>query len=730
MRFFTLLILVSFYLIPISVWAAPDIKTSHADPRLLSEIDLHPSTGCISEASDNGKTLYSICSAEEHKGQASSAKLYIHDISDLHAPHLISTTDMGGLRGYWWIIRNGIGFYQGPIHVGLNIIDLRDPMHPKRAGSIESFLGFKVSDDARWLATRDEMARKKLFDLSDPYNPKDVSNNSDQYEKINSSFGKSQVAESAHIDGINGELNLVDTRGSMVLVGTSTLQLYDTSMPSKPKLLATFPSEGAHDITIIPTEQAVAMGMNSSVKIISATNATFNLPLLEERYETIASQYPKCANVRYSRECFPLEYEDFALLEDAGIEKLVSEQPDGLTKGKRILMLNDYGFWLYHWGGQSLKRLRKSAEVLKTVTELAPDRTVAWLNLGDVLYATVPLVDTETEKSDLWVKAQESFSRYKKLSGKEASAVSEMNSFNLPAIIKSSKNVCDYVAQAINNRKERLIRATTGTATEDGHTARFIVGPTGGSCASSGILPEGYDQINGFKANEELHDQFDFVETGMGDSDVMIVPFQGKSYTASHNQVVDPNSGSICNFEKTYEPVLVENASPRLCEKLLRGELKDGAQWTPLKEDEIKPEHIGITPFPIRFFEATSARFDGKQSMRIGHFNLMSTGGCGCDHNGVALIGESEMQDRKEEPNKSLIDNQFAWWACRGSPDASLIQEGDITYVHAWSGISHDKTPDSVLLQLDKGSFQPICRIEQKMAVTPVAPKADEEDKQ
>jgi hypothetical protein len=241
-------------------------------------------------------------------------------------------------------------------------------------------------------------------------------------------------------------------------------------------------------------------------------------------------------------------------------------------------------------------------------------------------------------------------------------------------------------------------------------------------------LPENYS-IDHYKENEDMHSQFSFVETGMGDSDVMIIPFGGKSYTASHEQVIDPNSGAVCNFEKTYEPVLVENKSPQLCEKLLKGELKSTTKWTKLKEDEIEPENIGITAFPVHFFEATSAKLDGKQSMRIGHFNLMSTGGCGCDQNGVALIDDKTMQDRKEEPNQSLLHSQYKWWSCFGG-DANLIQEDGITYVHAWSGIKHNEMSDSVLLQLNDNSFQPICRVEQKMTVTPVAPKPDEDDNQ
>lgn len=69
-------------------------------------------------------------------------------------------------------------------------------------------------------------------------------------------------------------------------------------------------------------------------------------------------------------------------LEQAGIGRLVAG-PDGLSEPKRVSILNDYAFWkLQQHNGWST---HQAVDVLHIVVKLAPDRTVAWLNLGDAL---------------------------------------------------------------------------------------------------------------------------------------------------------------------------------------------------------------------------------------------------------------------------------------------------------------------------------------------------------
>jgi len=709
------------------VWASgTDIKD---DPRVLSTINLQPKTSYSFSFSNDGKSLYIIYRSpmdKDGRTPTDQAKLYIYDISDLRQPHLISTTEIGKIDGYQLEARNGVLFYFETLNNGFAIIDARDSAHPKIAGHIDAAMTseFRVSDDGNLLVFKDltDGGAYKFFDTSDPSAPKPVPADKYSSNVLVTAQGKWNDFDRGHgMDGIHEHVRIEDIRGKEALVTTpdstgSLFHLYDLSVAEKPKLIATFsPISGVG--RLVPTRQVVAFETGASkagpstIELSLPLNTSFNVDFLSKLYEAMASK-SYCCNSN-----------DLSQLKAAGIDKLVTEQPEGLTKGKRILMLNNYGFWLYREGekGQgSLKSLQESAEALKAVVELSPDRAVAWLNLGDALHAQVPLVTTETEKASLWAEALKDFAHYKELSGKEASAVADMSSFDLPELVKSSKDVCNYAAQAINNKKEKEISSPEGTATADDKTITFVVGWAGGTCSSSEIKLKG-DDTNYGDGEPEISDSFHFIDPGMGGNDIMIVPFRGKSYTVSHDGVMDPNSGPVCSFEHAYKPVLVENKSSNLCEKFFNGELKPNIAWAPLKEDEIEATNVGFTAFDAHFDHSAQVSFNGKESVQVAHYNLMSTGGCGCTQTGVAVLDKNKMQSLEREPNASLLKSQIKWWSC-GDADADLVKEGDITYVKAWDG--NKDRPSSALLQLTDGLFQPMCRIEQKLTVTPKPPEA------
>jgi hypothetical protein len=71
-------------------------------------------------------------------------------------------------------------------------------------------------------------------------------------------------------------------------------------------------------------------------------------------------------------------------LKHAGIARLI-QNPDGLSIGQRVSILNDYAFWMASEGdGYTASQ---AVKVLDMVVSLAPNRAVAWLNLGDALHA-------------------------------------------------------------------------------------------------------------------------------------------------------------------------------------------------------------------------------------------------------------------------------------------------------------------------------------------------------
>lgn len=91
----------------------------------------------------------------------------------------------------------------------------------------------------------------------------------------------------------------------------------------------------------------------------------------------------KCLLANYDPDIPNYDYVQATVdLEQAGISHLVAG-PDGLSTAQRVSILNDYAFWkLQQHDGWTT---HQAANVLQLVVKLAPNRAVAWLNLGDAL---------------------------------------------------------------------------------------------------------------------------------------------------------------------------------------------------------------------------------------------------------------------------------------------------------------------------------------------------------
>jgi len=516
-----------------------------------------------------------------------------------------------------------------------------------------------------------------------------------------------------------------DVRDRKVLVGDpsydGTHRLYALADPGSPKLIATFIT-GSY---IVPNTQAVYAERwengTYTMTLSQAADLPFDIQRLVKLHAAMAAHYSECAARQFAgTDCFDLQFEGMAQLRQAGIKQLLAEQPQGLTLGQRVLMLNDYGFWLYKWSGRDKVSLALAAENLNKVVELAPDRASAWLNLGDLQRKLAGFAETDPEKAALWRDARQDFDRYKQLSGKDAPAAAEMAAFDLSAFVNSSAGICEYVAAAANHGALGLISSSTGKVEAEGKAITFSVGDSGGSCGTAEIKAEGYENFDQTGENEEQLKPFHFAGGDFGDMSLKIVPYHGKYYTLSGNpdEVVDPNSGPVCAFKHAFHPVLVENKSPALCETFLRDKLPFNLDWSPLPDQQVTSDRIDLARALADFDRVVSADLGGKRTARIGHFTMAATGGCGCDHNGVAVLdGNRVVIDA--EPNKSLLAYQGKWWHCGGA-DADLTRSGGVTYVTAWDGSG--KNSKSVLLQLVNGAFKPVCRVDQVMTVTPTAP--------
>lgn len=291
---------------------------------------------------------------------------------------------------------------------------------------------------------------------------------------------------------------------------------------------------------------------------------------------------------------------------------------------------------------------------------------------------------------------------------------SDLAPFDLPALVASSRNVCDYVAGAYNQGRLDVITVPEGKVSFDGKPITFVVGSAPGMCLWPEIKLA--DCVNDVCDGDEKLRRFHFPEASpqIGPQNIAIVRFHGTSFTIAMrddvpDQVIDPVTGPVCKFEQSDKPELVENNDPAVCQKYLDGKLNHGAVWSPLAEGEIKPARLPIESVqPAVFDRSTKIAVDGAES-RLAHFAIDYGGGCGCDHDGVVFVGDHQLLPG--DLNKALVDYQSKWWICRHA-DADLTQVDGQPYVDAWAGkIRGRQSTPRVLLRLAGGKAAPVCRI-------------------
>lgn len=710
----TLVIAVLLILLPLVSHAEESQKIK--DSRFISKILLPKTTHCGMDISNDGKTLYLLCPGKER-----FQNLQFYDISNLSNPTVISSGDLPNISGAEIIVRNDMAFFiDGD---GFNPVDISNPKQPivfdhYATGPMD---GIRVSDSGQQIVTRklDHLSgayTKTFIDVSDHAHPKEM-HPAAEPEWLQTP-GKWSAYESAkEIKGIPPNFELKDARNGKVLVVSSRppqeIQYYDVPSHGEPKVLSKIPEPGqALYVHLIPGKDAVAFhdreGQQEFIEIASLAKAEFDLHRLYQVYQSISSKASECPERKASPECLNFKWNSLAQLSDAGIEDLLNDAHD-VPNARRALMLNDYAFWLYLWRQKDIQNLQNISNILKKVVELSPDRSVAWLNFGDAQRDMIPIAATDTEKADLWQKAQSYYAHYKEHSGKDVPQPSELASFNIPQVLKGSNNVCDYIAAAENNNSLDHITSPQGTATINGTVVNFVVGWVSNSgevaikeAGNEDATSEAGEKINLLKlASVPQKGEFPV-------GPIYIIPFKGTYYTYSIGNVVDPIAGPVCSVASEKPQLkLVENKESSLCEKYSSGLLKHNAQWTPIDSASIKKADVGIEPTPAFFNHETNIAFaPADKKRRVGHFEMHYSAKMGCDHYGVALLDKDNMPEG--EPNKSLLEYQHKWWSC-DSADADLIQADDKTYVDAWEGGA--SIPQRVLLQFSGDKFEPVCRI-------------------
>jgi tetratricopeptide (TPR) repeat protein len=124
-----------------------------------------------------------------------------------------------------------------------------------------------------------------------------------------------------------------------------------------------------------------------TIVLIANVLAVDNQALLQAHKEALTVYQSKDKNVSKSIE----------ILREAGISEILEEQPSGISKSKYVHILNNYGFFL----SETKERYKEAIPILKKVIELAPNRAVAYLNLGDCYLKEYKNTKNEMDKKNI-----------------------------------------------------------------------------------------------------------------------------------------------------------------------------------------------------------------------------------------------------------------------------------------------------------------------------------------
>jgi hypothetical protein len=421
-----------------------------------------------------------------------------------------------------------------------------------------------------------------------------------------------------------------------------------------------------------------------------------------------------------------------AALEDAGVKELLDDKNAGFAApATRIAILNDYGFWL-----SKTSDPRSAIPVLQKVTELAPARAVAQLNLGDTARSALTVAETWDQKNNLATIALQAYSAYQKLASKDAPAAKEFQA--LHAIGAVGPNVCSYVAAFYNHGRQEEMWGYPDPVdiAGDGKLRHVYIFEQGTAhlpviFASTNAIPEEN------KLNEALAgDEVDFERTVDPSSaedygsrpELHVLPF-GDGYYLVHQEdggpvaVVKPNAGTVCRFKRSFTPVLVEDHAPAICKEAATGKAfrKIPDQTLSNKEtptiEALDRLHLPGTGSPD-FQRYSDVKLDPMGAPgRIGYYEYNSDSGPGCDSNGVAFLNGQAFE--KSARAKALIEAQVQTMDCRGST-AFLVHANGENLVELDGGrVLQRTTPPRTLLRLRGDRFETVCRVEQRATYIP-----------
>jgi hypothetical protein len=407
-------------------------------------------------------------------------------------------------------------------------------------------------------------------------------------------------------------------------------------------------------------------------------------------------------------------------LEDAGIRTLLTDSKVPIPDPTRAAMLNDYGFWL-----SRTQDPRAAIPVLQRVTTLAPSRGVAQLNLADAARDGMGVAATWDEKRTLAKVGLGAYAAYKKITGKDASTAREFEALHRapPA------EVCSYVAEFYNRGREREMWGVPDPVDIAGDgKLRHVYIYHGGTAHVPDIVAStdrlDLDDYGGqiiASEREEVKFSPSDQEDRMWLAEPHVMPFKTNYYVVYESDdgplfVVKPNAGTVCRFNRSFTPILTEDHAPAICRQAIAGvnfpevprqqQLPDPLKLSSERLDLVHTDSQWIS------FENYSDLKVGNESLRLGHFEIASGAGRGCDLKGVALLKSNELDQSPRA--RALIEVQRKMTNCHGSHASVVRIEGE-SFIEVDGGEALQRTiPPRILLRLRGNEVETVCRVEQK----------------
>ena len=246
-----------------------------------------------------------------------------------------------------------------------------------------------------------------------------------------------------------GDGSFLDEQNKTIYLATldKTIYVIDLADQRTPKLKAQY-SAPTYIGSLIParTNDLIYAGLLDSIVVIDPTKAGVTSEALVNAHSESLKQY--------KRKDLKLDYQRVGnavnVLEAAGIKQSIDKIPQGMSNLTLAGILNDYGFFL-----SKSFRNKEAVEIFERVIQLNPDRTVAYLNLGDSLRSQLPTAASPQEKIEMTKRIKSAYQQFKQHGGQYTTEINSFMTFNIVDFPKM--DICEYIATYTNQGRLREI---------------------------------------------------------------------------------------------------------------------------------------------------------------------------------------------------------------------------------------------------------------------------------